>query len=1360
MKNIVFLAVMLINFHCCFSQNIVSSRVKIDLNDLYPSPSIIIPYHSEWTRTHYNERIAEFKANPLQFGDIVFIGNSITEQGGNWGQKFNNSKIKNRGIAGDNTAGVINRLAEIYYYKPEKVFLKIGINDLFQSQLTPEYVANNIKQIVDKIHLESPTTKIYVQTILPTANNNPSKEKIAATNTLLKAIVPTNYLQILDLHSVFADANDAMISSYTTDGLHLTNAGYTVWQNYVKEYVNDTQDFSKGGDISWVPQMEATGYKFYNSNGVETDCLQLLKDKGMNTVRLRVFVNPSSDKIKGHCSPAETIALAVRAKAAGMRIMIDFHYSDSFADPGQQTKPAAWASYTVAQLSDAVYNHTFTVLNDLKTAGVTPEWVQIGNEIPVGLLWPEGKTTNWSQLAQFLNRGYDATKAVDAAIKVVIHLDQGNNGSKFRTFFDNAKTRNVKYDVIGMSYYPYWLGQKNPSLLDYNQTITNLENNMKDMVTRYGKEVMVVEVGGDDTKARNTYDMLKAVIAAVKSVPNNKGLGVIYWEPQGQRSWSGYALNAWQSNGKPSDALNAFNDVLPRPAPDEYVKLDGFVANPVEQGKSFTANLTYTANSSTHFFYIGLVHRQSDGTFIKNIVQSTNNQFLVPSVGENLTSQVTLTVPADTVPSASLPNGEYYDVSVQLWSAGAPFFGTRLDTSLASILTILPLTSDISVTAIPLSTKVGTNLVVSYKYTVGAAARVRINVTKNGGATASTFISTVAFAVVNPAAAGADVTGTFTLPISGAIIPTANLTGNENYRIRVELFTSADTFIKGVYYTNYNFTPATTTWTGASNSIWTNASNWTNGVPTSIQDVVIGSSSNQPNINTNVAIKSLFINATASLKINGGFNLSVTDAIINNGTLTIENNANLIQGGTTNSNTGNAIVKRNSNPLYRLDYTMWSSPVSGTQTLAQFSPLTSQMPNRFYTYNSSSNAYSNIAPASTFATGTGYLIRMPNTYESTDYNTGISTLIYSGEFVGVPNNGDLTLSGLIPNKFYAIGNPYPSTISANAFINGNSTDGTLYFWRKKNGIGGSAYATYNLVGTTATAAASGVSGSGSEIPNGTIQVGQGFIVKTGSAATSLSFTNAMRVGTISTQFFKSKQLTQKDRVWLNLTRPAFKITTSIGTEEIPEIFSQALVGYMEGATLGIDNGIDAKYINDSQTALTSNINQEEFTIQGRPLFNVNDVVGFNFKTDVAGDYTIALDHFDGVFAAGQDIYLVDSKVKSETNLKFGSYLFQSDAGEYNSRFSLKYQKTLKVNTPVFNENSVSMFSKNGKLHINSASIAIGSIKVFDILGKLLVEQTDIKSNSIVVNNLKASNQVLIIKIVGEDNSIVTKKIIH
>ncbi len=310
--------------------------------------------------------------------------------------------------------------------------------------------------------------------------------------------------------------------------------------------------FAKGADVSWLPQMEASNYHFYDSNGSEKNCLQLLKDRGMNSVRLRVFVNPNNDKTNGHCSKDETVAMAVRAKNMGLRVMIDFHYSDSWADPSKQNKPAAWASHNFTQLLDDVYNHTFDVLTALKTAGVTPEWVQIGNEIPDGMLWPDGRSNNFGQLAQLLNKGYDATKAVSTTIKVIVHLDEGNNNAKFRWFFDNATTNHVKYDVIGMSYYPYWLNS------DYTVTINDLGNNLNDMVTRYGKEVMVVEVGGNYTLVQNTRDMLTAVINKVKSVPNNKGLGVLYWEPEGEKSWSNYQLNCWQSNGMPSTALNAF----------------------------------------------------------------------------------------------------------------------------------------------------------------------------------------------------------------------------------------------------------------------------------------------------------------------------------------------------------------------------------------------------------------------------------------------------------------------------------------------------------------------------------------------------------------------------------------------------------------------------------------------------------------------------------------------------------------------------------------------------------------------------------------------------------------------------------
>ncbi len=310
--------------------------------------------------------------------------------------------------------------------------------------------------------------------------------------------------------------------------------------------------FAKGADVSWLPQMEATGYKFYNADGAPEDCLQILKDNGMNTVRLRVWVNPSSSRTSGHCSKDEVVAMAVRAKKMGMRVMIDFHYSDSWADPAQHHKPAAWAGHDFKQLLTDVYDHTHDVLTALKASGVTPEWVETGNEISHGMLWPDGSTSNWDQLAQLLAKAYDAVKGVDGSIKVIVHLDEGNNDAKFRDFFDNLQKRGGKWDVIGMSYYPYWLHQ------DYKASINDLQANLNDMASRYGKPVMVCEVGGEFTQVQDTYDMLVAVQKEVKAVPNGKGLGVLYWEPEGENTWSRYRLSCWGADGRPTNALTAF----------------------------------------------------------------------------------------------------------------------------------------------------------------------------------------------------------------------------------------------------------------------------------------------------------------------------------------------------------------------------------------------------------------------------------------------------------------------------------------------------------------------------------------------------------------------------------------------------------------------------------------------------------------------------------------------------------------------------------------------------------------------------------------------------------------------------------
>jgi len=305
--------------------------------------------------------------------------------------------------------------------------------------------------------------------------------------------------------------------------------------------------FAKGADISWVTEMETTGKKFYNPGGTEMDCMQILKDLGMNTLRLRVWVNPSG----GWNNTTDVLAKALRAKNKGMRIMIDFHYSDSWADPGQQNKPAAWASQDFSSLKTSLYQHTFDALTLLKNSGITPEWVQVGNETNDGMLWPEGKaSTNMNNFTQLINAGYDAVKAVDSSIKVIVHVSNGYDNSLFRWLFDGLKNNGGKWDVIGMSLYP--------TPANWSSLTTQCLSNMNDMVSRFNKEVMVVEVGMSWDQAAACNAFLSDLISKVKSVPGNKGLGVLYWEPEAYNSWKGYTLGAFDNSGKPTMALDAF----------------------------------------------------------------------------------------------------------------------------------------------------------------------------------------------------------------------------------------------------------------------------------------------------------------------------------------------------------------------------------------------------------------------------------------------------------------------------------------------------------------------------------------------------------------------------------------------------------------------------------------------------------------------------------------------------------------------------------------------------------------------------------------------------------------------------------
>ena len=275
--------------------------------------------------------------------------------------------------------------------------------------------------------------------------------------------------------------------------------------------------FAKGADISWLTQMETAGKKFYNAAGTEQDCFTVLKNTGMNAIRLRVWVDP----LANWNGTADVLAKAIRAKNAGMRIMIDFHYSDSWADPGQQTKPANWAAFDLAGLQQAVYNHTLDVLTTLKNNGIIPEWVQVGNETNDGMLWPTGKASaSMANFASLIKQGYNAVKAVSSTIKVIVHLSNGYDNNLYRWIFDGLIANGVNWDVIGMSLYP------EPT--DWNTRNNQCMANINDMISRYGREIMIAEVGMSWDQPDACRSFLTDLITRCKAVSGNKVLGVFY----------------------------------------------------------------------------------------------------------------------------------------------------------------------------------------------------------------------------------------------------------------------------------------------------------------------------------------------------------------------------------------------------------------------------------------------------------------------------------------------------------------------------------------------------------------------------------------------------------------------------------------------------------------------------------------------------------------------------------------------------------------------------------------------------------------------------------------------------------------
>ncbi|GAA3620931.1 glycosyl hydrolase 53 family protein [Nonomuraea rosea] len=325
----------------------------------------------------------------------------------------------------------------------------------------------------------------------------------------------------------------------------------------------------RGADVSSLAKSEALGGVYRDAQGRTGDALRILSQAGLNYIRLKVWVNPAD----GYNTKTQVLALARRVKAQGMKLLVDFHYSDTWADPGKQFKPAAWEALTLDQLRQAVYDHTFDVLDALRRQGTTADMVQVGNEINGGLLWPDGSNANWANTARLLNAGYDAVKRVSSATRVVLHLANGGDNGLYRWWFDNAKANGIRYDVIGLSYYPYWHG-----------TLQVFQANINDVATRYGKPVAVVETAYPFTTAdddgwpniitaaepypgyratpQGQSALLAKVADIVRAVPNGLGLGLFTWEA----TWTGVKGNGWDpadpssGNGWENQALFDYGD--------------------------------------------------------------------------------------------------------------------------------------------------------------------------------------------------------------------------------------------------------------------------------------------------------------------------------------------------------------------------------------------------------------------------------------------------------------------------------------------------------------------------------------------------------------------------------------------------------------------------------------------------------------------------------------------------------------------------------------------------------------------------------------------------------------------------------
>lgn len=532
-------------------------------------------------------------------------------------------------------------------------------------------------------------------------------------------------------------------------------------------------------------------------------------------------------------------------------------------------------------------------------------------------------------------------------------------------------------------------------------------------------------------------------------------------------------------------------------------------------------------------------------------------------------------------------------------------------------------------------------------------------------------------------------------------------------------------------------------------TVW-NGSFWSNGFPSSGKELIF--KENYPNLTT-ATVCSCTIDKGKTVTLLGENTLSITFNYSGLGTLVLNDTASLHQDDDEMINTGIVYVKRKSSPILRFDYTYWSSPVE-SQKLMDVSP--NSRLNRFSIYDYLAKSWKLEDPVNTIMSlGKGYSIIAPENFSNTIPEK------FEAIFKGIPNNGKIKLELGPEGTFNLIGNPYPSALNADLFLSKNASNikGTIYFWTHNtpitdNKYTSSDYAVYNLLGGVGTRAALGP-GINETIPDGTIASGQGFFIKSKNSG-FVEFDNSLRIVTGNSNFFKpakennqrNKNAVEKHRLWLNF-------------ENKEGAFKQILLGYIQGATNFYDESFDAETFNGNAYVDFYSLNDaKKLVIQGRALpFTIADTIPLAYRTAIADDFTISIDHADGDLS-NQAIYLEDKTKGIVHDLRTSNYTFATLAGTFTDRFVLRYtNKSLGTEDFKNYENGISVSVKNKIINISSSSENIKDIMIYDISGKLFYNKNKVGNTVLQIQNLQSANQLLLVKVILENNFTVTRKIL-